>query len=217
MPSIFRLTMQRGPTVGKIFDLTKDVMTIGRDVTNDITINDAEVSRHHARLTRQANVYTLEDLGSTNGAFVNSLRLTGPRALTAGDIVGFGETVTLIYDLVQTDVAATVVGSLSSAEVAGEAAKTQWDGSPIDLSMPDSAPPMTAPAMAEAPQDQAPMPPIADSTYDPTPPRPKIMGMDRRWVAAGCGCLTLLCCVVTVVAVFLWNAPESFWRSLGLG
>ncbi len=204
--------MQRGPTVGKIFDLTKDVVTIGRDVTNDITINDAEVSRHHARLMRQANVYTLEDLGSTNGTFVNSLRLTGPRALTAGDIVGFGETVTLIYDLVQTDVAATVVGSLSSAEVAGEAAKTQWDGSPVESGMPASAP-----AMAEVPQEQAPMPPIADSTYDPNPPRPKIMGMDRRWVAAGCGCLTLLCCVMIVVGALLWNAPESFWRSLGLG
>ena len=39
----FRLIMQRGPTPGKTFELVKDVVTLGRDVSNDIVINDAEV------------------------------------------------------------------------------------------------------------------------------------------------------------------------------
>ena len=59
----FRLLMQRGPMPGKAFELVKDVVTLGRDVSNDIVINDAEVSRHHMRLTRQMGTFALEDLG----------------------------------------------------------------------------------------------------------------------------------------------------------
>ncbi|HLA41883.1 MAG TPA: FHA domain-containing protein, partial [Aggregatilineales bacterium] len=63
----FRLIVRRGPQPNQIHELNSDVITLGRDITNDITINDPEVSRHHARLTRTESGYTIEDLGSTNG------------------------------------------------------------------------------------------------------------------------------------------------------
>src|SRR5437588_7852558 len=94
----FRLIVRRGPQPNQIYDLNKDIITLGRDITNDIVINDPEVSRHHGRLTRGGGGYTLEDLGSTNGTFVNGQRLSGARPLAGGDVVGLGETVTLSYE-----------------------------------------------------------------------------------------------------------------------
>ena len=84
-------------------------MTIGRDSTNEITINDAEVSRRHARLTFQGGKYVLEDLGSTNGTFVNGQRLAGPRVLKAGEVVSFGEQIILVFEVTSHDEGATMV------------------------------------------------------------------------------------------------------------
>ena len=77
MVSQFQLIMRSGPTPGASFILEGDQLTVGRDATNEIVINDAEISRRHARLTFQGGKYVLEDLGSTNGTFVNR----GPRLL----------------------------------------------------------------------------------------------------------------------------------------
>ncbi|NIO00422.1 MAG: FHA domain-containing protein, partial [Anaerolineae bacterium] len=92
-----------------IHDLSKEISVIGRDVANDIVLNDAEVSRQHARLTQTPGGYVLEDLGSTNGTFVNGERLVAPRVLSAGDLVGLSEKVSLIFDAVTPETAATVV------------------------------------------------------------------------------------------------------------
>src|SRR5215469_15364333 len=94
----FRLIVRRGPQPNQIYELSKDSLIIGRDITNDIVINDPEVSRHHAKLTRGGSGYTLEDQGSTNGSFVNGQRLTGARPLNNGDLIGLGETVTLSFE-----------------------------------------------------------------------------------------------------------------------
>ena len=67
----FRLIVKTGPNPGTAFDLTKEVTLVGRDVTNDITVGDSEISRQHARLTRTPGGYVMEDLGSTNGSYVN--------------------------------------------------------------------------------------------------------------------------------------------------
>jgi LysM repeat protein len=84
------LLMRRGPQPNRPFPLGKDVITIGRSPDNDIAIDDAEVSRHHARLTRRGNDWILEDLGSRNGTTVNGRRIIGPVTLTPGAQVGLG-------------------------------------------------------------------------------------------------------------------------------
>jgi len=89
----FHLIMRSGPTPGKSFELTKSEIYIGRDIHNDVVINDAEVSRKHARLVIQAGGYVLEDLGSTNGTFVNGQQLSAVYSLHPGDTVQVADTI----------------------------------------------------------------------------------------------------------------------------
>ena len=115
MASQYQLIMRSGPTPGAAFNLEGDQITIGRDPSNTITINDAEISRRHARLTYQGGKYILEDLGSTNGTFVNGQRLAGPRVLKSGEVVSFGEQIVLVFENIAFDAGATVVSPRAAA------------------------------------------------------------------------------------------------------
>lgn len=107
-PQSFQLVMRSGPNPGKTFALSKSEITIGRDIGNDVVINDAEISRRHARLFAQGSSFVLEDLGSTNGTFVEGQRLMGPHMLRPGELILLGENVTLVYEPLQQDPDATV-------------------------------------------------------------------------------------------------------------
>ena len=148
MASQFQLIMRSGPTPGAAFALEGDQMTIGRDSTNEIVINDAEVSRRHARLTFQGGKYVLEDLGSTNGTFVNGQRLAGPRVLKPGEVVSFGEQIVLVFEAANIDPGATMVSQRAAAVPASPRPMTppppppaQYAGSVPASPMPVSAAP----------------------------------------------------------------------------
>ena len=73
----------------------EEVILIGRGEDNDVPFDplaDRQVSTCHARITRRGGTLTLTDLGSTNGTYVNGVRLEGGRDLIAGDIIRLGET-----------------------------------------------------------------------------------------------------------------------------
>jgi pSer/pThr/pTyr-binding forkhead associated (FHA) protein len=106
--SQFQFVMRSGPTPGVIFPLEGDQLIIGRDPSNSVAINDAEISRKHSRLTFQGGKYVLEDLGSTNGTFVNGQRLAGQVVLKPGDVVSLGEQIVLMYDAINVDPGATI-------------------------------------------------------------------------------------------------------------
>ena len=63
---------------------------LGRDPDVEIFLNQAGVSRRHARITIADGLATIEDLGSKNGTFVQDQRLDGVRPLGNGDIIGIG-------------------------------------------------------------------------------------------------------------------------------
>jgi len=98
------LTINRGRAAGKEFPVHEDEAYIGRwdadsgifpDVDLDADDPEAKVSRRHARITRRGGQYFIEDLGSTNGTFVNRGRrmLTGDRQpLADGDEIIIGKT-----------------------------------------------------------------------------------------------------------------------------
>ncbi len=94
----FRLVIQSGPNPGRDFPLQKSEQFLGRDLNNDIVINDAEVSRRHARIFLQGTSYVIEDLGSTNGTYINGQRLMGPYVLRPGEIITLGEKINLVYE-----------------------------------------------------------------------------------------------------------------------
>jgi pSer/pThr/pTyr-binding forkhead associated (FHA) protein len=115
MPGQYQLTLRSGPNPGTVFTLEGEQLTIGRDSSNEIAINDAEVSRRHATLSFQGGKYVIEDLGSTNGTFVNGQRLAAQRVLKSGEIITLGEKIELVYETVVVDPGATMVSSRKAA------------------------------------------------------------------------------------------------------
>jgi pSer/pThr/pTyr-binding forkhead associated (FHA) protein len=75
---------------GLAHDIVEESITIGRAVENMIRIDDPSVSGRHAQLQLIGNGYYLNDLGSTNGTFVNGLTTTNVR-LRIGDRIRFGK------------------------------------------------------------------------------------------------------------------------------
>ena len=115
MPGQYQLTMRSGPNPGTVFTLEGEQLSIGRDSSNEIAINDAEISRRHARLTFQGGKYVIEDMGSTNGTYVNGQRLTGQRVLKSGEVIALGEQIQLVYEAVDADAGATMVSARKAA------------------------------------------------------------------------------------------------------
>ena len=78
---------------GEDFELNSAQLTIGRGNQNDIAIGtDEYASARHARFEPRQDGVWVQDLGSTNGTFLNGTRLDRPRRLTRGDIIRIGET-----------------------------------------------------------------------------------------------------------------------------
>jgi hypothetical protein len=82
-----------GPAVGAVFPVRKQIVSIGRDLSNDLVIESAEVSRFHAELHSTQWSVTVVDRQSLNGTFVNGFQLTGSQAIESGDQLMFGTTI----------------------------------------------------------------------------------------------------------------------------
>ena len=85
------LLVQRGPDAGARFLLDDEKVTVGRHPDSDIFLDDISVSRRHATFSRAAGGYTVTDLGSLNGTYVNRDRIDGAIALSGGDEVQVGK------------------------------------------------------------------------------------------------------------------------------
>src|SRR5690606_22581967 len=93
----FALVVEIGPNPRRIYTLTEDNYTLGRDLSNDIVIQDPEVSRWHLQLFRNPDGYSVKDMGSTNGTVLNGVRLTGSKPLRVYDTLELGTAVRLHY------------------------------------------------------------------------------------------------------------------------
>lgn len=87
------LEIYTGAESGRQFPIG-DEASLGRNADNDIVIPDARTSRYHARVTRRGDSFYLEDLGSSNGTFVDDKQLSPHirRELIEGDEVRIGST-----------------------------------------------------------------------------------------------------------------------------
>ncbi len=200
--TLYQLTVRRGPKVGETFLLETISLTAGRDPVSDIILNDPEVSRQHARFTQTETGYQVQDLGSTNGTFVNGQRLESePVDLQPGFTISMGSGVTLVYDVVPTGnaLAETMVDQSGMGEFVQRASDmededAEWQAAVPDLPQfdeepevpagwePDPSPPFTPPPAAA--------PPLVSIPDDDEAAKQK----RRNTIIAVTAVILLLCC-----------------------
>jgi DNA-binding response OmpR family regulator len=109
------LVAQTGMLIGARWSIEKDLIYIGRSEECDYVIDDRQVSRKHAVIKRTENGYTIEDLESKNGTFLNGAAVNDPMLLQDGDIIQVALAVKVMF--LGTD--ATIPLSVSEAAQMG--------------------------------------------------------------------------------------------------
>jgi pSer/pThr/pTyr-binding forkhead associated (FHA) protein len=89
-PGTALLAVRRGPNAGSRFLLDSDLTLVGRHPDSDIFLDDVTVSRRHAEFYRQGGRFTVRDVGSLNGTYVNRERIE-ETDLSGGDEVQVGK------------------------------------------------------------------------------------------------------------------------------
>jgi len=189
MSATYQLVIRSGVGAGKVFQLEKSELHVGRDVTNDLVISDEKVSRRHARLYTEGDQYVVEDLGSTNGTFINGARLSGPHLLRVGEQITFGETSIVSYERVDQDPNATVMSTVSSTP------------STIQAPPPPANPPRQPVSPKKAAQYISPDVPLAREDFEsaPAPAAPK-----KKSNAP-------LVIILIILALFICLCAAAFW------
>ncbi|MEX2197127.1 MAG: FHA domain-containing protein [Thermoleophilaceae bacterium] len=182
-----QLKIVDGPDSGREFPIA-GALVIGRDPSAGIVLEDTEVSRRHAQVAPRSSGVVIEDLGSTNGTFVNGEQIEGERPLHGGEKVRIGTTVLEVSVPVQAtkiasvipeepaDPNATRMASIMSPEEAERAAAAAEDAPAAEEDDEATVVPEEAEAAAggtEAPATEAPpapQPPPAAAPEPPTPP-----------------------------------------------
>lgn len=190
----YQLTMRSGPTPGKTYQLDQEETIVGRDLANDIAISDPEVSRRHARFMKKEENFLVEDLGSTNGTFLNGERISSPQEVQEGDVITLGENVVMVFEKSSYDPDATVVSQQDAQ--AESTAYRQQAPMPQSYQHPDEL------ADYEQPQQsQQPVPVEEEKDGFPT------------WLVI---LIIAIVVIVCVIAVTLWFMPASWWCALTL-
>jgi serine/threonine-protein kinase len=136
-----RLRVTAGNATGSEIQVDEELV-IGRQASEEGTLGqDAEISRRHARIARSGSAFAIEDLGSTNGTFVNGRRITGAEILSPGDRIQVGATTLVVQ--VSVPVAAGPAGEPPVAEPAAapDADTRSSAQTPMPDPLPAAAPP----------------------------------------------------------------------------
>jgi signal transduction histidine kinase len=107
------LLLSQGPGAGKRFPLEGHPVTVGRHPDAAVRLDLPDVSRHHAQVTREQDQFFLEDLGSSNGTFLNGLPLKGKTSLRHQDRIIIGRCEFLFEDAPDPDQSLVIRAELS--------------------------------------------------------------------------------------------------------
>ncbi len=237
MDSAYQLVVRKGPQPGQIYPLLPISITIGRDPITDIAINDPEVSRQHARLTKTNDSYQIEDLQSTNGTFVNGVQIgVDPVQLAHGNEIQLGSGVVLIFELApETDDDEEVPVKTAVPPPPPEELKSDpmlpppeydrlgvIDDLPVtdpQFSVPDIQEELAAAPIAENPLPPLPEIPSVDMPLTPPPP-PLEQNADnpaRRLFTIGAVIILLLmcCCCGFLFFMYQWGG-DWILQQMGL-
>lgn len=95
-PTLSWLVVVGGPRRGKLYRIKRSGLTIGREMDNDIVLEDETVSRHHARMIVEPGIGNpqvyIQDMASANGTFINGVRRVREQ-LHDEDRIAIGETI----------------------------------------------------------------------------------------------------------------------------
>lgn len=222
--TLYQLTVRKGPKVGEKFLLETISLTVGRDPVSDIILNDPEVSRQHARFTQTDAGYQVQDLGSTNGTFVNGQRLeSDPVDLQPGFTISMGSGVTLLYDVVPTGDAldATIVDQSSLDEMSGmDNLDEAMDAAVPDLPLFDDEPEVPADWEPDPSPPFTPPPPPSPGPAAPhlvaTPEQDEADRQKRRNTIIAVTAVILLLCCCGFLAFMWFRGGDLLLEALGL-
>jgi predicted component of type VI protein secretion system len=200
------------------FPLVSPTATVGRESINEIVFDDAEISRRHVRVTQLAGRYIIEDLGSTNGTFLNGRRIEAPAPLANGDVIDLGGSIRLTYLGPPGAAESTVVEpSLDQLGVPETVARP----TPVDeLPLYKKTEPQYDAVQYEAakyrePLTPPPLTPVYESAPPPGPTQAPPDSEGREWTRylIGCGCLFILATVACAATLVLLDylAPNALY------
>lgn len=168
----YQLVVLKGRSASQTLRLGDGVTTIGRQDECQLRIKSSQVSRRHCQLAEKDGRLMVKDLGSSNGTFVNGVRIDGPKALEPGDTLTIGS-VTFKIEGPGSASKAAVVAAAPPASSAGDTAIVEAlidDTSPedefeLDFDVDESPKPSQAaqatPAKAPEAKPQPPAEPVA--------------------------------------------------------
>ena len=81
----------------RVFPITKEMVTLGRDLENTLVLSDKGVSRFHAEIYYEDEVFYLKDLNSTGGTYLNGKPVVGTQALTTKDEISLARIAMVFY------------------------------------------------------------------------------------------------------------------------
>ncbi len=90
-----KIIVEEGPHPGQEVTLSVPEFVIGRETGADLVIASPSVSRRHLRIFQQGGQYLAEDLGSSNGTYLNNQRISSPVPLKSGDVLYLGKAIRL--------------------------------------------------------------------------------------------------------------------------
>ena len=189
-----RLRVVSGPNAGQTVDVDQELV-IGREDT-DLAIDDDEMSQRHAVVRRHANRLQVEDLGSTNGTFVDGTRIAEPTLLGGGAEIKVGTTVLVVE------------GVLPVSESTGDIVAPR-NATRVSAAIPEGAappPPSATPITATAPAAPAapPSAPVeAVGEFRPPQRTRKQPGLaSRSWVPVALSFGTVIIVAIALVIYF---------------
>jgi pSer/pThr/pTyr-binding forkhead associated (FHA) protein len=183
-----RLRIKNGPLAGQTIEVENELV-IGRE-DSDLALEDLELSRRHAIIRPFANRLQVEDLGSSNGTFVDGARIEEPTLLGGGAEIKMGTTVLVVEGVLP------VTSPTPEAPVA-DVARAQTMASVSALSAADLEAPDAA---AAAPLPQAPAVPL--SAFHPPAHRRQRGLASRSWVPVALSFGTVILVAIALVIYF---------------
>jgi hypothetical protein len=228
------LVVIEGPNEGETFPLPNAICTIGRTTDNTIVIDSTRISRHHTQIRftegTTGTEAVIEDMGSTNGTWVNSRPIAGPSPLKPGDRIMLADYITFRYEVSLSSATEKVIPPMpgSATRVIDDSASYTPPPPPPPPDYEEayspyresSSPPSQQPfiQIGSTPQPA----PAARPTPAPQPewaarpvaPPAKPPAKRAKWVYFLIALLLILICVCLGIAIYLWFAPVTFWESV---